>query len=120
MIEWLCDSFGFSRHLVVEDGEGGIAHAQLSLGPGIIMLGSARDDAFGKLQGAPELGAKVTQSPYLVVKDADEVYRRAKAAGANIVMEIKDEDHGGRGFCCRDPGGHLWSIGTYDPWASAK
>jgi len=32
MIEWLCQAFGFERHLVVEDGKGGIAHAQLTLG----------------------------------------------------------------------------------------
>ena len=34
MIEWLCKAFGFERHLIVEDGKGGIAHAQLTLGPG--------------------------------------------------------------------------------------
>jgi len=44
------------------------------------------------------------------------LYQRAKAAGAEIVMDIKDEDYGGRGFWCRDPEGHLWSFGTYDPW----
>ncbi len=57
-----------------------------------------------------------TQSPYVVVPDADEVYQRAKGNGAEIVIDIKDEDYGGRGFSCRDPEGHLWNIGTYDPW----
>ncbi|HZF33304.1 MAG TPA: glyoxalase, partial [Candidatus Angelobacter sp.] len=28
-----------------------------------------------------------------------------------------DEDYGGRGYSCRDPEGHLWNFGTYDPWA---
>ena len=46
---------------------------------------------------------------------AGQVYRRAQAAGAEIVIEIKDEDYGGRGFSCRDPEGHLWNVGTYDP-----
>ena len=43
---------------------------------------------------------------------------RAKSAGAQIVHEIKDkdEDYGGRGFTCRDPQGHISSVGTYDPW----
>jgi uncharacterized glyoxalase superfamily protein PhnB len=36
MIEWLCDTFGFKRHTVY--GQGGVAHAQLTLGPGMIML----------------------------------------------------------------------------------
>ena len=116
MIGWLCDTFGFRRHMVVEDGEGGIAHAQLTLGNGMIMLGSARDDAFGRLQPTPRALGGTTQSPYIVVPDADLVYRSAKAAGAEIVVEIKDEDYDGRGFSCRDPEGHLWNFGTYDPW----
>ena len=44
MIEWLCKAFGFERHLIVEDGKGGIAHAQLTLGPGMIMLATAWGD----------------------------------------------------------------------------
>ena len=116
MIGWLCDAFGFGRHMVVEDGQGGIAHAQLTLGNGMIMLGSARDDAFGRLQPTPAVLGGTTQSPYIVVPDADLIYRSAKAAGAEIVVDIKDEDYGGRGFSCRDPEGHLWNFGTYDPW----
>ena len=27
----------------------------------------------------------------------------------------RDEDYGGRVFSCRDPEGHLWNIGSYDP-----
>jgi uncharacterized glyoxalase superfamily protein PhnB len=106
----------FARHAVYEDGHGGITHAQLTLGPGMIMLGSMRDDEFGSLQSTPAALGGTTQSPYIVVSDADEVYRRATAAGAEIVIEIKDEDYGGRVFSCRDPEGHLWNIGTYDPW----
>jgi uncharacterized glyoxalase superfamily protein PhnB len=68
MIEWLCKAFGFERHLVVEDGKGGIAHAQLTLGPGMIMLGTAwgDDDPFGRLQSTPAALGGTTQSPYLV------------------------------------------------------
>jgi uncharacterized glyoxalase superfamily protein PhnB len=116
MIAWLCKVFGFERHAVYEDGQGGIAHAQLTLGPGMIMLGSARDDEFGRLQAPPSGRGPVTQSPYLVVADADVIYARAKAQGAEIVMEIKNEDYGGRAFSCRDPEGQLWNVGTYDPW----
>lgn len=117
-IDWLCDAFGFERHLVVP-GEGNeIVHAQLTCPGGMIMLGTARDDAFGKLQKTPaELGGVGTQSPYLIVPDADAHYARARAAGARIVYDIRDEDYGGRGYSCCDPEGHLWSFGTYDPWA---
>jgi uncharacterized glyoxalase superfamily protein PhnB len=119
-IDWLCDAFGFERHLVVP-GEGReIAHAQLSCGNGMIMHGSARDDEFGRLQKTPaQVGGVGTQSPYIIVPDADAHYERAKAAGAQIVYDIRDEDYGGRGYSCRDPEGHLWSFGTYDPWAES-
>jgi uncharacterized glyoxalase superfamily protein PhnB len=118
MIAWLQDVFGFRSQAVYEDDQGGIAHAQLTLGNGMIMLGSARkgDDEFGRAQSTPAALGGTTQSPYLVVDDADAVHQRAVAAGAEIVIEIKDEDYGGRGFSCRDPEGHLWNVGTYDPW----
>ena len=62
-----------------------------------------------------EVGGTSTQSAYLVVTDADAVYASAKAGGARIAMEIRDEDYGGCGFSCYDLEGHLWSFGTYDP-----
>lgn len=116
-IEWLCDTFGFEKQMVVPDDQGGIAHAQLSFGNGMIMLGSVRENEFGALMKQPnEIGGAETQSPYLIVEDADAVYEKAKAADAEIVVEIKDEEYGGRGFSCRDLEGHLWNLGTYDPW----
>ncbi|MDQ5846885.1 MAG: VOC family protein [Acidobacteriota bacterium] len=117
-IEWLCNAFGFEKQLVVPNEDGSIAHAQLSFGNGMIMLGSVVDSEFGKLMKQPdEIGGAETQSCYLIVNDADAVYDKAKAAAAEIVIDIKDEDYGGRGFTCRDLEGHLWNIGTYDPWA---
>lgn len=99
------------------DDSGGIAHAQLTFGNGMIMLGSSRDDEFGNLVKPPEdEGSLNTQSPYIVVDDADEHYQQAVAAGAIVVISIKDEDYGGRGYSCRDPEGNLWNFGTYDPW----
>lgn len=118
MIAWLCDTFGFSRHLIVEDGQGGIAHAQLTFDNAMIMLGTAKDDAFGQLQPTPKRLGGTTQSPYIIVSDVDNLAENARKAGADIVMEPKDEDYGGRVFSCRDPEGHLWNFGTYDPWAS--
>jgi uncharacterized glyoxalase superfamily protein PhnB len=118
-VEWLCEAFGFERHLVVPDESGAIVHAQLVFGNGMIMLGSVRDDEFDKLQKPPNaLGGVGSQSPYVIVEDADEHYARTVAAGAQIVMDIEDADYGGRGYSCRDPEGHVWNFGTYDPWAA--
>lgn len=118
-IDWLCAAFGFERHAVYANEDGTIAHAQMNFGNGMVMLGSVRehDDAWGRWIRQPdEVGGVETQSAYVVVSDADALYAQAKAAGARIVVEIRDEDYGGRGFSCHDLEGHLSSFGTYDPW----
>ncbi|MNJ88040.1 Glyoxalase-like domain protein [compost metagenome] len=117
-IDWLCEVFGFEKQAVYTNPDGSVAHAQLVLGGGMLMIGSVvAESEWGKLIRQPdEIGGDETQSPYLIVADADQVYERAQAAGAEIVIDIKFEDYGGRGFSCRDLEGRLWSIGTYDPW----
>ena len=118
-LDWLCRAFGFERHLVVPGEAGTIAHAQLTFGNGMIMLGSVKDSEFDRLMKQPDqIGGCETQTPYVIVADADALYAQAKSAGAEIVVEIKDEDYGGRGFSCRDLEGRLWNFGTYDPWAT--
>ena len=82
MIAWLCDTFGFQRHAVHEGEDGGIVHAELVLGDGMVMLGDARDDAFGALQAPPTGNGPVTQSPYVIVEDIEQLYAAARAAGA--------------------------------------
>ncbi len=74
-IVWLCRAFGFEKHLVVP-GEGGtVIHAQLTFRNGMIMLGSSRDDEFGRFQKTPtQVGGTGTQSPYIIVADADAHY----------------------------------------------
>lgn len=120
-IDWLCRVIGFERHQVFDGPDGTILHAELRLGGGMIMLGTVKDSEYGRLIRQPdEIGGAETQSVYVIVADADEVYRRAQTAGAQIVIEIKSEDYGGRSCTFRDPEGHLWNVGTYDPWKSGK
>jgi len=120
-IEWLCRAFGFERELVVP-GEGGtIAHAQLRFGNGMIMLGSAgkHGGGYDELVKTPRETGVATQGIYVIVQDPDAHYRDAVAAGAEIVLDLVDQDYGGRGYTCRDPEGNVWSFGDYDPWAKA-
>ena len=116
-IEWLCRAFGFERHAVYQDGDT-VHHAELVYGRGMIMLGSAGGDSvWGKAIVQPdEIGLRETQSACVIVADADAHYVRATAAGAQVVIDIADQDYGGRGYACRDLEGHLWWFGTYDPW----
>ncbi len=117
-LKWLCQVFDFEQQRVVEDTQVGVIHAQLSFGSGMLMLGPVADSDYGRQVKQPdEVGGVSTQSIYVIVNSADALYTKAKAAGAEIVVELKDEDYGGRGFSCRDLEGHLWNFGTYDPWA---
>ena len=116
-IEWLCGAFGFERHLVVPGEDGAVRYAELTFGDGMIMLGPVEDSAFGGLMTQPaDAGGAETQICYLFVADAAAHCARAKAAGAEIVLDIEEEDGGARGYSCRDPEGHIWNFGTYDPW----
>ena len=120
-IDWLRIAFGFEPHLVVPGPGDTIAHAQLRLGDDMIMLGSAGDTPFDQMQRPPAgRDAPVTQSAYIVIEDVDGHCDRARRAGAKIVLEPADQDYGGRLYCCRDPEGHLWNFGSYDPWAEAS
>ena len=118
MIDWLCKAFGFEKHAVYADGEV-VHHAQLAFGNGMIMLGSADNgSAWGKRIAQPdEIGGRETQACYVVVADCASHYAQAKAAGAKIVDALETKDYGGSGYSARDPEGHLWSFGDYDPWA---
>jgi uncharacterized glyoxalase superfamily protein PhnB len=99
---------------------GAIEHAQLVFGNGMIMLGSVRDDVFGKLQKSPTaLRGVNSQSACIIVDDADKHYARAVAAGAKVACEIRNQDFGGRGYSCLDPEGCLWNFGAYDPWTQS-
>lgn len=118
-IDWLCRVFGFERRLVVPGDNGTIMHSQLTLGGGMVMVSSVdHQSEFGRLIAQPsDIGDRETQCCCLTVGDPDAVYARALAAGAHVLMDIRDNDYGGRGFAVRDLEGHQWWVGSYDPWA---
>jgi uncharacterized glyoxalase superfamily protein PhnB len=118
-IDWFCQVFGFEQNAVYKAPDGSIAHAQLTLGGGMIMLGSAQDDEHSHSFKSPEeLGGVETSSVYILVPDADAAFARAVAAGATVIRPLSDPPYGGREFAVKDPEGHSWTAGTYNPWAA--
>ncbi len=111
-VDWLCGAFGFERHDIVTAVDGTILHARLMFGSDMILLLPVRSPD-GLARALDAAGGEM-QSCYFVVDDADSHYHHAKAAGAEI-LDITEYDYGGRGYSCRDPEGHLWTFGTYDP-----
>jgi len=108
-IRFLTETLGFEAGIVAEGTEPGtVVHAELRWpAGGGIMLGSTAPSN-EHLGSPPGTGAV-----YLVTDEPDELYARARAAGANIVREIQDMDYGSREFAVRDPEGVYWSFGTY-------
>ncbi|GIF03553.1 similarity with Glyoxalase/Bleomycin resistance protein [Actinoplanes siamensis] len=105
LIRFLVAAFGFVETVTYGEGDR-VDHAQLDWPPGGgIMLGSTRDDSFALRPG--------TFGAYVVTDEPDELFARARAAGAEVVREPFDTDYGSRDFAVRDPEGNLWAFGTY-------
>ena len=121
-IDWLGRAFGFVKHAIYANGDGTIAHAQLTREGGMVMLGSAqnRGPATLHLAHPQDVQGKNTVSVSVTVSDPDQVYESAQAAGAVITMPITDMPYGGRAFTCKDPEGYLWHFGSYNPWSAEK
>jgi uncharacterized glyoxalase superfamily protein PhnB len=115
-IQWLCGALGFERRAVVSGADGCVRYAELTFGDGMIMVGPVEGSAVGSLMTQPDqVGGLETQICYLFVDDAADHCAKAVAAGAEILLDIQDE-RSGRGYSCRDPEGHIWNFGTYNPW----
>ncbi len=119
-LAFLTGVFGFAETNVFRDDAGNVQHAELSFANGMIMIGPIADTPFGKVMRQPGDAGGVTTSLYAIVADPDAHHARAVAAGFEIVLPLRDEFYGGREYTCRDPEGHIWTFGTYDPWAAQK
>ena len=120
-IDWLGKAFGFVPHAVYRDDAGQVVHAELTLGDGMIMIGPVDKDDFGigYMTMPDQADGRCTQSIYVIINDVDTHHARAVAAGAEIILPPHDESYGGRHYSARDPDGHVWSFGSYDPWRKA-
>ncbi|MEU8297376.1 VOC family protein [Micromonospora sp. NPDC048909] len=106
-IDWLRAAFGFQVHAVHDAPDGTVAHAELVLDTGMIMLGQ-------RSTSRPR-PAEDDWAVYAAVDDVDTHCARARAAGAEIIREPADTDYGSRDYAARDLDGNVWSFGTYRP-----
>lgn len=116
-VSWLCEAFGFEQKNVFKDDDGNVAHAELQLGNGLVMIGPRTNTPFGQLIKTPlEIGSFNTHAIYIIVEDIEAHYQKSIEAGASISLELVEQEYGGKDYTCRDLEGFLWSFGTYDPW----
>lgn len=102
-IDWLKRAFGFTEQMRIAGPDGRIAHAELRLADGLIMLGCP-----GAEYRSPKRLGHVTQQLYVYVDGIDAHFERARTAGAQILEEPKDQFYGDRRYGAVDPEGHQW------------
>ncbi len=100
---WLTEAFGFAEHYRYGEPGGRVEGAQMSLGDAWIQLGSARPG-----RASPSQLGSCTQSLTVFVEDVDAHFRRAKAAGAQIVEDLNETVYGERQYGAEDLEGHPW------------
>jgi PhnB protein len=108
-IDFYKRAFGAQELLRLDSPDGKVAHAEIKIGDSIIML---CDEMPGWGRSPQSLGGTPVNI-HLFVKDVDEVFNRAIAAGAKVAMPLADMFWGDRFGQVTDPFGHSWSIATH-------
>lgn len=127
---FLTGTLGFHLHAAFRDEDGALIHAQLTAtaeGPasGMVMIGpegsAAEPNEFDPYMIHPsQTGGRETVSIYAVVADVAARYARTVAAGIEVLIPLRSEPYGGLSFSIRDPEGHIWTLGSYDPTLPAR
>lgn len=107
-IRFYAEAFGAVEKFRLTEPSGRIGHAEMQLGPAVLMLSDAYPEyGLNAPSGADDIGCSV----HLHVDDADAMAARAVAAGATMQMPPTDQFYGERSCRLRDPFGHTWLIG---------
>ena len=127
-IEWLCKAFGFEVRLIVENGQGELAHSELIYGEGVVMVGKA-GKGIHETKSPRTVGSN-TQQLMVYVDDAETHCKRAREQGAKIFQELSVTDYGSeywsdRAYGAEDIEGHRWwfseRINTGNPeWSKVR
>jgi uncharacterized glyoxalase superfamily protein PhnB len=115
-VDWLSEAFGFREQGErYSERDGTVSHAELELDGAVVMLGWPGRDYLGPAKHAEECeqARRWLDVPYIVdgvlvyVDDVDAHCEHARAAGATILREPKDEPYG-RLYNAADLEGHRW------------
>lgn len=107
-LDWLTRAFGLRERMRMPGPDGVIAHAEMEVADGVIMLGHP-----GPEYRSPKQVGHATQSLYVYVDDVDEHARQARAAGAKLLEEPADQFYGDRRYGAEDLEGHQWYFATH-------
>ena len=110
-IRYAVDVLGFVEVAVYADDadDSVVVHSELRWPEGGgVMIGSAgrADSEFSQMPTG-------CASLYVVTDQPRQVLERCRAAGSELVRDLREEDYGSLGFSVRDAEGNIWSFGTY-------
>jgi PhnB protein len=100
--------FGAEVRYEMAAEEGRVAHAELGLGPAVVMVS---DEYPGAGIHSPSHWGGTPVRLHLHVDDVDGIAESAVQAGATVLRGPRDESHGERQCLLRDPWGHEWLLG---------
>jgi len=89
--------------------DGTVVHAALTISGAMVMI-EAEWPSLGSR--APQADGSSPVVIYVYVEDVDSVVGRAVAAGAKILLPVKNQFWGDRTGRIIDPSGHVWTIST--------
>jgi len=109
-LRFLEAAFGFELVMLIEDNEGNLVHSEMSFGDSLVMIGN---EWTAQHKSPASIDGFNTQTVHIHLDgDIDAHCERARAAGAEILMEPADQFYGDRTYRCRDPEGHFWTVGA--------
>ena len=109
-IDFYKQAFGAVERMRMPGPDGKIAHAELEIAGGVVMLSDPFEGATVK---APKELAGTSVGVFLYVEDVDGTVQRALDAGATETMPVQDMFWGDRYGKVRDPFGHEWQVATH-------
>jgi PhnB protein len=89
--------------------DGSVAHAALTIGGALIMIEAEWPTLASR---APQPDGSSPVVIYVYVEDVDAVIELAVAAGARVLLPVKNQFWGDRTGRIIDPSGHVWTIST--------
>jgi uncharacterized glyoxalase superfamily protein PhnB len=116
-LTWLERAFGFEIAFMVLDDDGNLGHSQMVFGTGRVSINGEWEapDMVGEARMRSPLSVEGVNTQFVRVdlaEDIDAHCERARAAGARITQEPRDEFYGHRTYRALDPEGHVWSFGA--------
>jgi len=116
-IDFYKRAFGAKERLRMNGPDGKVAHAEISIGNSIVMLGDEMPQMGAT--APPTIGGTAT-GLFIYTKNVDQDYARAMSAGCSSEQAPTDMFWGDRYAKLVDPFGHKWSMATHTEDLSPK